>query len=410
MVLTFKTPTRMSLLDVTSMGDSSKRGDTTTIGQFDSGLKYAIALLLRNNVKITIKTDEDCFTFHTDVQNYGDGKEKELIVVNSVNHGDIITGFAKNLGYNWELYMAFRELYSNMLDEAGDYFESEGVDFGGVGTEIYLEFDEENPFYDIYQNRHLYVNESVSKHVITNKVSVLENKEKYLRIYKNNILVYEDKETPSFYAYNISFGEIDERRIINSLYAVKRDICWEIAYYCKNEEFLKEVISDDFQVSNDDWLMNGDFYSDVSDEIISIASSVSNFKTFNWLNSAILKNPKVEVVGKTFSPNTIYRNTVTLESVPIKEDEILEEKEISFKEQVFKMYKFDIEDVEIKKAKLKGNKAVSDKYNNCIIVSEDFDLEEDFHLFLVEYFIFHNGSNDIINILAKEFANKLKEN
>lgn len=88
--------------------------------------------------------------------------------------------------------------------------------------------------------------------------------------------------------------------------------------------------------------------------------------------------------------------------------DILEEKKISFKEQVFKMYKFDIEDVEIKKAKLKGNKAVSDKYNNCTIVSEDFDLEEDFHLFLVEYFIFHNGSHNIINILAKEFANKLK--
>ena len=88
--------------------------------------------------------------------------------------------------------------------------------------------------------------------------------------------------------------------------------------------------------------------------------------------------------------------------------DILEEKKISFKEQVFKMYKFDIEDVEIKNAKLKGNKAVSDKYNNCTIVSEDFDLEEDFHLFLVEYFIFHNGSHNIINILAKEFANKLK--
>ena len=407
MILTFKTPTRMSLLDVTSMGDSSKRGDTTTIGQFDSGLKYAIALLLRNNVGIRIKTDEDEFSFSTNPQSYGDGKEKELIVVHSLNHGDIVTGFAKNLGYNWELYMAFRELYSNMLDEGGVYYE-ENREFDGKGTEIYLEFDEENPFFNIYQNRHLYVNESASKHVITNKVSVLENKENYLRIYKNNILVYEDKDTPSFYAYNISFGEIDERRIISNLYTIKRDICWEIAHYCKNEDFLKEIINNDFQISDKDWLMNGDFYSDVSDEIISIASSVCNFKTFNWLNTAILKNPKVEIVGKTFSPNTIYRNTVTLESVPIKEEEILEEKEISFKEQVFKMYKFDIEDVEIKKAKLKGNKSVSDKYNNCIIVSEDFDLEEDFYLFLVEWFIFHNGSHNIINILAREFANKLK--
>ena len=308
MVLTFKTPTRMSLLDVTSMGDSSKRGDTTTIGQFDSGLKYAIALLLRNNVDIRIKTDEDEFSFSTNSHSYGDGKEKELITVYSLNHGEIMTGFAKNLGYNWELYMAFRELYSNMLDEGGVYYE-ENREFDGKGTEIYLSFDEENPFYEIYQNRHLYV---------------------------------------------------------------------------------------------------ADFYSNVSKEIISVVSETEGFKTFNWLNTAILKEPSVELIGKKFSPNTIYRESVTLESVPIKEEDILIEKELSFKEQVLKSYKLDIGDIEIKRVKLKGNKAVSDKYNKCIIVDEDFIMEEDFHLFLIEYYVYLHGSDKVIKVLAKELTNKMK--
>ena len=407
MILTFKTPTRMSLLDVTSMGDSSKRGDTTTIGQFDSGLKYAIALLLRNNVDIRIKTDEDEFSFSTNSHSYGDGKEKELIVVHSLNHGEIMTGFAKNLGYNWELYMAFRELYSNMLDEGGFYYDEER-EFDGGATEIYLKFDKENPFFDIFKNRHLYVNEEKPLFEVTNKLSVFENKEGYLRIYKNNILVFEDKTIPSFYAYNISFGEIDERRILSNEWSVKREICYEIAYYCKNIEFLKEIIKSNFNVDANDWLMNAEFYSEVSDEIISIASEVENFKTFNWLNLAILKNHKVELVGKMFSPNTIYRNSVTLESIPIKESEIVSEKGLSFRNQVMKCYDFDIGDLEIKTAKLKGNKVVSDKYNNCLIIDEEFSIEEDFYSFLIEYYIFTESGN-IINILSKKLTEKLRK-
>ncbi len=407
MVLTFKTPTRMSLLDVTSMGDSSKRGDTTTIGQFDSGLKYAIALLLRNNVDIRIKTDEDEFSFSTNSHSYGDGKEKELIVVHSLNHGEILTGFAKNLGYNWELYMAFRELYSNMLDEGGVYYE-ENREFDGKGTEIYLSFDEENPFYEIYQNRHLYVNENPPLYEVTNKLSVLENREGYLRVYKNNILVLEDKEISSIFAYNISFGEIDERRVLSNQWSVSRDICWEIACNCENEEFLKRIISKDFLVDAHDWLMNADFYGNVSKKIISVVSETEGFKTFNWLNTAILKEPSVELIGKKFSPNTIYRETVVLESVPIKEEGILIEKELSFKEQALKFYRLDIGDIEIKKAKLKGNKAVSDKYNKCIIVDEDFIMEEDFHLFLIEYYVYLHGSHNVIKVLAKELTNKMK--
>ena len=154
--------------------------------------------------------------------------------------------------------------------------------------------------------------------------------------------------------------------------------------------------------------MNADFYGSVSKKIISVVSETEGFKTFNWLNTAILKEPSVELIGKKFSPNTIYRETVVLESVPIKEEDILEEKEISFKEQVLKSYKLDIGDIEIKRAKLKGNKAVSDKYNKCIIVDEDFIMGEDFHLFLIEYYVYLHGSDNVIKVLAKELTNKMK--
>ena len=126
------------------------------------------------------------------------------------------------------------------------------------------------------------------------------------------------------------------------------------------------------------------------------------------LKYAILKNHKVELVGKMFSPNTIYRNSVTLESIPIKESEIVSEKGLSFRNQVMKCYDFDIGDLEIKTAKLKGNKVVSDKYNNCLIIDEEFSIEEDFYSFLIEYYIFTESGN-IINILSKKLTEKVRK-
>ena len=96
MKVSFITPTKLSILDITTMGDSSKRGDESTIGCFDSGFKYAIALLLRANVGIEIKVTgtelmgeqeweqavSDTFTFSTVVDTCdATGKSKELIVV-----------------------------------------------------------------------------------------------------------------------------------------------------------------------------------------------------------------------------------------------------------------------------------------------------------------------------------------
>ena len=52
----FITYRQISILDVLTMGDSEKAEDATKIGQYASGLKYAIALLLRNGIKVSIRT------------------------------------------------------------------------------------------------------------------------------------------------------------------------------------------------------------------------------------------------------------------------------------------------------------------------------------------------------------------
>ena len=232
MQIHFITPTIISRLDISSMGDSSKRGDDSTIGQFDSGLKYAIALLLRDKVNMSIKTyDNDgilnTYNFSTSVKKCNNtNKEKELIDINYNDYSDdtsgvIETGFALQMGYNWSTWMALRELYSNMADEKGVISELQEDIAVSYGTIITLEFDENTEFFNVWQNKHLYINEQESLFKISNSVEVLKNDEDYLRIYKQNILVYEDKDKPSRFAWNIKFGEIDERRILSNLYYVQ---------------------------------------------------------------------------------------------------------------------------------------------------------------------------------------------
>ncbi|MFT6125792.1 MAG: hypothetical protein ACJAVA_000233 [Flavobacteriaceae bacterium] len=431
MVVNFITPTRLSLIDITSMGDSSKRGDASTIGQFDSGLKYAIALLLRNKVKIDIEVHggekekgsyeepyTDLFSFDTYTETCeSTGKEKELIKinVNTTYHGGtpmsshdmrepsndenytVKTGFAKALGHNWELWMALRELWSNMLDEEGHIaWEKEDVDYGTV---VSLVFDTDNPFYDVWQNRHLYINEKEPLHIISNRVDALENKEGYLRVYKQDILVYENKDTPSRFAYNIKFGEIDERRILSNLYSVEGSIV-EAIMSTKNHHYLKEIITSDFETSEKEFLSGRTTYSSASDIINMLATECYNkhgeVKSYEWLIKSVKKRRDCQIKGRivTTVEDSLwsYSRDVTIETIPeVKKEEDTIEVEI---ESNFN-FKFN---VEVKRAKLKGSKVIADKFNKTLILDYDFDITKNMSEFFVQYIELTMEGNVVKNL------------
>ena len=100
---------------ITTFGVSSKEG-SNPIGFFGTGLKYAIAILLREGCGITIYSGAKKLEF---------GVKASKIRVDSF---DIVTmnnkplGFTTELGKTWELWQAVRELYCNCTDESGDIF------------------------------------------------------------------------------------------------------------------------------------------------------------------------------------------------------------------------------------------------------------------------------------------------
>lgn len=448
MKISFVTPTRMSLINLCTIGDSEKREDDSKIGQFSSGQAYSTALLLRNNVGLSItvyggenynseeKYDENFSFFIFNRSCESTGKEKELIGINYVKayHGDcrsaltfsdpseteydtIETGFALALGYNWELYMALRELWSNMLDENG--YVKEGSPEIDYGTVITLDFEAGSEFAEIWNNRHLYINEKPPLHIISDTVEALENEEGFLRIYKQNILVYKDEKIPSRYAYNIKMGTIDERRILSNIYGVEGEIC-DAIMQTKNEEFIREIITCDFKPLNKEFLSSRGSYYTPSELMHNVAFEIyekhGEVKSYEWVIDAIKKLKSCKIGGKKITnvgdSVWAYSSTVTVETTPepLSEPAMEVEGEIlisPFSAEIKKYYNFEL-DVEVTKAKLKGSKCIADKFNNCLIVDNEFNVETDFSELIVQYLDLTDKDN-VIKSMSKYICKLLKK-
>lgn len=115
-VVSLTNPGLIPIEAVTTMGVSAKDGENP-IGFFGTGLKYAIASLLRLGHKVTIYRGLERYDFCTEVGEVR-GKEFNFIRMNGPD-GDNRLGFTTHLGAKWEMWQAFRELYSNCLDESG---------------------------------------------------------------------------------------------------------------------------------------------------------------------------------------------------------------------------------------------------------------------------------------------------
>ena len=106
---------------ITTFGVSSKDSDSA-IGYFGTGLKYAIAILLREGCKIDIYTGGERLSF---------GTLDQRIRVDDftfVTMNDQPLSFTTELGKNWQIWQAIRELWCNCLDERGEVFSSDYFD------------------------------------------------------------------------------------------------------------------------------------------------------------------------------------------------------------------------------------------------------------------------------------------
>lgn len=122
-MLVFSTPGLIDIRAIKTFGVSAKNHGNP-IGRFGTGLKYAIAIFLREGHEVEMFSDNKHYKFELkDIEMRG--KEFKIITMN-----DEELPFTTHLGSHWALWQAFRELYCNTIDERG---ETDFVDY--VNTE-----------------------------------------------------------------------------------------------------------------------------------------------------------------------------------------------------------------------------------------------------------------------------------
>lgn len=121
---------------ITTLGTNVKL-NASPIGEFGTGLKYTLAILLRKGFAFTVCSGRRKFEFETEEEEI---RGKTFQMINMVEN-DLLSGkpqvtrlgFTTELGAKWQLWMAYRELRSNCQDEGGS------IELLPDGTEVSCE-------------------------------------------------------------------------------------------------------------------------------------------------------------------------------------------------------------------------------------------------------------------------------
>ena len=124
MYFVFENPGVIDPRSITTFGVSSKDDSSKAIGFFGTGLKYAIAIILRLGGGIAIYSGGKKYVFGVFRETIRND-EFQLVTMNNVK-----LGFTTELGKTWEMWQAFRELHCNCADESGTSFESQDGNWG----------------------------------------------------------------------------------------------------------------------------------------------------------------------------------------------------------------------------------------------------------------------------------------
>lgn len=230
-MITFKNQGEIDLRAVRTFGANSKES-ANPIGFFGTGLKYAVAVVLRSGGKITLWRGTEKYEFGT------------AAVRIRVDDFDVITmngdelGFTTQLGKTWEMWEAFREIYCNTRDEGGQCFLGRSVPEAGH-TVVAVE----HPAFDnCYHERHAIVLESTPWLTLFN-MEVHAQPSQF--IYYRGVRVMRC-EKPTLRTYNLTAqcGLTENRTLGGGDYSVRR-MLREASYFCADRVWLQELLNAD---------------------------------------------------------------------------------------------------------------------------------------------------------------------
>lgn len=278
------------LIDIrafTTFGLNVKPNSNNPIGFFGTGLKYAIAVLMREKIPVKVHIGNKTYYFVVQHDEFRE-EDVEMISMSRRNlfNRQTLLPFTTELGKNWELWQAFRELYANTLDEngyvqitEGDYIPHQYQTRLIVGGDTFAE--EYHKRYDTFLQDAL-----KNRHDVDDPVQHFDRPSKY--IYYRGIRIM-DLEKPSSLTFNILRQiRLTEDRTAKFRHEVDGIIASYIATRT-DKEFIKKAVqaaAESFEGKLD---YTSNFYAAPSSEFLDVMTDLEK------------KNARVSASASTYA-------------------------------------------------------------------------------------------------------------
>lgn len=255
---------KLDIMGLLLMGASTKRGNKDLIGEYGSGLKYAIAILLREGLECFVLSGLSQISFSTEEVDLR-GKTYERIVIDTGDR-QILTNYTTDMGPDWELWMAIREIYCNAIDEGGHTIQE--LEYNDIYDDLYncKLWQDNKTFFVIKINEDLedIINNwewffSFDRHAhlvmeVPNVLKVYSPLGEKSTIYRKGIRVA-FSDLPGCYDYDFHDIDINELREAKDFYQIRETLKNAMLHYF-DSEVIKEILA-----SKDTWEKQINFHS-----------------------------------------------------------------------------------------------------------------------------------------------------
>lgn len=360
-MICFQNDGLIDLTAVTTFGVSVKE-TKSPIGFFGTGLKYAIAIILRHGGKITIYRGLEKNEFTLNNMNVR-GVDFKII---SMNGKDL--GFTTELGKNWHIWQAFREIYCNMLDEGGSV--SFKLAPAENKTTVVVSCTDFELIYNHIENYFITNNQKPIQQTTDIEFYPYYSKETAPLFYRG--VKVHDIEKATLFKYNLlKTIELTEDRTIKNQYMIRYDLATAVAS-CGNRKIMEDVL-----------LANKDYY----ESSLNFASCYSN-DIFLDVIGDLLESPKrgkINISALKYYDSYRQKKPIRSEIITKEETEQIKRSQETLK----KMGYLNIFDYEIIVVNTLGDGVLGKALDGKIYLSKP---------------LFHEGERKVLGTIFEEYC------
>lgn len=242
----FITPGILDDRAFTIFGLSAKE-TSNPVGKFGTGLKYAIAICLRHGLTVNLTTstlEESSTRYFSSHTAFMRNTQYQEIFLTDLHGIDIPLPFTTQLGQNWSLWQAIRELHANTKDEKGWISFEAGEDLDVEPNYTIIEISGDSPELSDIIDRWQYFFPDLDPADLLhshNNIDIYQSANPGA-VYRQGYLVYQIPD--AVYSYNVHMDLLlTEDRTVSAPENLKRNI--GVALYSISWEFDLAILSDD---------------------------------------------------------------------------------------------------------------------------------------------------------------------